>query len=88
MILLLTTIAVEAEITADARFVTEVEQSGVNFIYNTKTGVVILKTEETAKVVDDLVAKKPDGLEVNVVVYKNTGNVPPGFVLEDDTDGE
>ena len=80
--------AANAETIADQRFVAEVEQSDVNFVYASDGKMTIVKTNDTAEAVDALMAKKPTGLDVTVVTYtttvtrSETGDRETGFKLE------
>ena len=83
-ILMLATIAIDNVAQADERYIAEVKASDVNYIYSSTGKLTFIKTEDTAEAVDELVAKKPDGLEVTVVTYTDTGQRSPGWKLEDD----
>ena len=67
----------------EEQFVTELEQSGVNFIYS-EGQVTLIKTAETTEAVEAIVAKQPDSVKLTIVIYSDTGNRKPGWKLSDE----
>jgi hypothetical protein len=88
MVIMFALVAANAETMSEKEFVAELEDSDIQFIYSTsdktKSSVTIIKTEDTAEAIADLIESKPVDLSVEVVEYITRGRA--GYELNYEND--
>ena len=76
MILMFALAVVAAEPVSEEQFVTNLQNSGVQFVYSTSktdSAVTIIKTEDTKEVIETLLEERPVDLDITVVEYVTRG---------------